>query len=159
MRLKGLIDEDFINYKTPSMYIATSTCTFKCDKESNGKWCQNSALATQKTITLDDEMIINRYLSNGITHAIVLAGLEPMDTFDEVLAFTKTLRKKFKCKDDLVIYTGYTKDEVEDQVSQLQQYENIVMKYGRFLPNFDKHFDKVLGVYLASPNQYGERIS
>jgi len=159
MHLKGILDEDFINYKIPSMYIATSMCSFKCDTESGGNWCQNSVLATQKTITMKNDDIINRYLSNDITHAIVFAGLEPMDSFDEVIAFIKSLRKKFKCKDDVVIYTGYSKDEIEDQIAELQKYENIVMKYGRFLPHYDRHFDKVLGVFLASPNQYGERIS
>ena len=159
MHIKGILDEDFINYKVPSMHIATSRCSFKCDKENGERLCQNGTLAAQKTVTIKNEDIINRYLANDITHAIVFAGLEPFDSFDEVLSFTKSLRKRHKCKDDVVIYTGYCKDEVKDQLEQLKKFENIVVKFGRFIPRCERHFDDVLGVYLASPNQFAERIS
>ena len=33
MKIKNIIEEDFVNYKVPSMFIATSRCDFKCDKE------------------------------------------------------------------------------------------------------------------------------
>ena len=33
MIIKQLIDEDFVNYKVPSMFIAFPRCTFKCEKE------------------------------------------------------------------------------------------------------------------------------
>ena len=141
------------------MHIATSRCSFKCDKENGERLCQNGTLAAQKTATIKNEDIINRYLANDITHAIVFAGLEPFDSFDEVLSFTKSLRKRHKCKDDVVIYTGYCKDEVKDQLEQLKKFENIVVKFGRFIPRCERHFDNVLGVYLASPNQFAERIS
>ena len=35
MRLKALIDEDFTNYKKPSMFIGTISCNWKCCKEQN----------------------------------------------------------------------------------------------------------------------------
>ena len=35
----------------------------------------------------------------------------------------------------------------------------IIIKYGRFIPNQQKHYDEILGVYLASDNQYAEKIS
>lgn len=159
MHIKGILDEDFINYKMPSMYIATSRCTFKCDKECGEKICQNGSLTQQKTITIKNEDIIERYLSNDITHAIVFAGLEPIDSFDEVFSFIKSLRKKHKCVDDIVIYTGYCKDEIPDQIEMLKKFENIVVKFGRFIPHCERHLDNVLGVFLASPNQFGERIS
>lgn len=159
MHLKGILDEDFINYKVPSMHIATSRCTFKCDKELDKQLCQNSSLASQKTITMKNEDIINRYLENDITKAIVFAGLEPFDSFDEVLAFIKCLRKKHKCKDNVVIYSGYCKDEISEEIEKLKQYENIIVKFGRYIPRGERHFDNVLGVYLASPNQFAEIIS
>ena len=63
-------------------------------------------------------------------------------------------------------YIGYTEDELqdrddfqEDKILWLQQYKNIVIKFGRFIPNQEHHFDEVLGVELASPNQYARRIS
>lgn len=159
MHLKGILDEDFINYKVPSMHIATSRCNFKCDKEFGANICQNSKLAAQKTITMKNEDVIERYLANDITHAIVFAGLEPFDSFPEILAFTKSLRVRHKCKNDIVIYTGYCKDEIAEQIEQLKKYENIVIKYGRYIPYCERHMDDVLGVFLASPNQFGERIS
>ena len=61
--------------------------------------------------------------------------------------------------DDIVIYTGYNKDEVIEYVKELSIYPNIIVKFGRYIPNQEKHFDDVLGVYLASDNQYAERIS
>ena len=34
MKIKGIIDEDFINYKFPSMFLISSTCDWKCCKEA-----------------------------------------------------------------------------------------------------------------------------
>ena len=44
-------------------------------------------------------------------------------------------------------------------LDQLKTYKNIILKVGRYLPDYEKHFDEVLGVELASPNQYGIKIS
>ena len=45
MKLLNLIDEDFVNYKKPSMFIAFPYCSFKCDKENGAQLCQNWALS------------------------------------------------------------------------------------------------------------------
>ena len=156
MKIKGLTDEDFVNYKLPSMYICTSVCGFKCDKESGENCCQNSSLAAQQTLNVEDSLIIERYINNPITKAICFAGLEPLDQFDELLAFIKKFRVHYHRNDTIVIYTGYNKSEVSYQISELMRFNNIVMKYGRFVPNQQKHFDDVLGVYLASDNQFAE---
>lgn len=37
MIVKDIIDTDFCNYKKISMFISTSRCNFKCDKEC-GRW-------------------------------------------------------------------------------------------------------------------------
>lgn len=172
MIIKGITDEDFINYKLPSMYIATATCSFKCDKEYGKPICQNGLLALQPTHEINNDYIIHRYRQNKITKAIVFGGLEPMDhSFDDVLDIIRTMRTEWfdmssnmccisgHIMDDVVIYTGYNKDEIKNQIEQLKQYENIVIKFGRYIPNQQPHFDPVLGVYLASDNQYAERIS
>ena len=39
MLIKGIIDEDFLNYKKPSMVIAFPHCSFKCEKELGKKVC------------------------------------------------------------------------------------------------------------------------
>ena len=69
----------------------------------------------------------------------------------------KTFREK--TLDDIIIYTGYNKNEIENSIEELKQFKNIFIKFGRFIPNQQKHYDNVLQVNLASPNQYGEKIS
>lgn len=159
MRIKGITDEDFVNYKQPSMYICMSFCDFKCDRESGVSCCQNSSLAKQSIVELPDEQIIQRYLGNPITKAICFAGLEPFEQFIEVYTFVRNLRNKYHCDDTVVIYTGFNKDEITPQVEALSEYPNIIIKFGRFVPNSESHYDEVLGVHLASPNQYAEEIS
>jgi organic radical activating enzyme len=157
MIIKQLIDEDFVNYKYPSMYIGFPKCSFKCEKECGMQVCQNGVLATSPTIEVDVDKIVERYMSNFITKAIVIAGLEPFDTFEQLYKLIRELRTHVI--DDIVIYTGYYKEEIIDYIKQIDDFENIVIKFGRYIPNQQKHYDEVLGVYLASDNQYGERIS
>lgn len=159
MIIKGVTDEDFLQYKKPSMFIICPWCTFKCDKENGTQICQNRALAHAKEISIDTENLVKRYLQNNISKAIVFGGLEPMESFDDIMLFLYILRDKYQCKDDVIIYTGFRNDEVEDKISLLSQYENIIIKFGRFIPNQKPHFDPVLGVDLASNNQYRVKIS
>ena len=157
MILKGLIDEDFVNYKKPAMVLEFPYCSFKCDKECGRQVCQNSGLATAPTVNIDIYELIIRYLQNPISEAIVCQGLEPFDSWDELKQFIIAVR--MKTKDDIVLYTGYTKEELKYYLTFLKKYDNIYIKYGRFIPDQDSHYDEVLGVKLASPNQYAERIS
>lgn len=156
MIIKGLVDEDFVNYKKPSMYIAFPSCTFKCEKECGQTICQNSQLVTSPSINIPMRSIIERYMNNPITQAVVCAGLEPFDSWEELQCFIMEFR--YRCGDELVIYTGYNKEEIQDKIKWLELYEPIVIKYGRFVPNQQSHYDEVLGVNLASPNQYAEVI-
>ena len=157
MIINQLIDEDFVNYKVPSMYIGFPKCSFKCEKECGMQVCQNSVLAKSPTITVLEEDIVERYINNNITKSIVIAGLEPFDSFDDLISFIRNLRNQ--TNDDVVIYTGYYKEEIQLYVDELKQYKNIVVKFGRFIPNQESHFDEILGVKLVSDNQYAERIS
>lgn len=159
MIIKGVTDEDFLQYQKPSMFIICPWCTFKCDKENGTQICQNRALAHAKEISIDTENLVKRYLQNNISKAIVFGGLEPMESFDDIMLFLYILRDKYQCKDDVIIYTGFRNDEIEDKISLLSQYENIIIKFGRFMPNQKPHFDTVLGVNLASNNQYRVKIS
>lgn len=61
MKLKGLVDEDFVQYKKPSMFVIAPYCTFKCDKEAGCNVCQNSDLAAAPIIEMDDIDIWIRY--------------------------------------------------------------------------------------------------
>lgn len=60
-----------------------------------------------------------------------------------------------------MIYTGYKKEELQNNgyFNQLLQYKNIIVKFGRYIPNQQSHYDNTLGVYLASDNQFAEKIS
>ena len=154
MKIKGLISEDFVNYKKPAMTIMFPHCNgFKCGAE----YCQNSPLSKAEDIEIDISNIVIRYLNNPITESVVMQGLEPFDSWDDLIEFVKQLRKS--TDDDIVIYTGYYKEEIADKMALLSKYKNIVIKYGRYIPGQEKHYDKVLGVYLASSNQYAEKIS
>ena len=153
MTIKGLISEDFVNYKKPSMTIMFPYCTFKCGTE----YCQNSPLSKAEDIEMDISNIVIRYLNNHITESVVMQGLEPFDSWDDLIGLVDCLRRS--TDDDIVIYTGYNKEEIINKVCLLSNYKNIIIKYGRYITNQEKHYDEVLGVYLASSNQYAERIS
>ena len=153
MNIKGLITEDFVNYKKPSMTIMFPFCNFKCGTG----YCQNSPLVKEKNINLSVDNIVERYINNPISEAIVMQGLEPFDSWEDLLELVTQLR--IKCLDDVVIYTGYNKEEITDKVLILSNFKNIIIKFGRYVPNQEKHYDDILGVYLASDNQYAEKIS
>lgn len=161
MKLKEIIDEDFINYKKPSMFLATCYCDWKCliEKNLDISICQNSELVKQKDIEISVNRIIERYLNNPISQAIVIGGLEPLKQFEDVINIIHELRFGFRYDDDIVIYTGYYPKEIEDKLNLLKQYKNIIVKFGRFEIDSDKRFDGILGIWLNSSNQWAEKIS
>ena len=162
MRVKTIIDEDFVNYQKPSMFIGTISCGGKCCIEGGFPLsvCQNDGWRGNAPIDIRDRVIIERYLHNGISRAIVFGGLEPMEQSDELFEFIDMLRNTYKCDDDVVIYTGYNREEISGIVEHLaHRFSNIIIKFGRYIPNMKSRFDEVLGVELASENQYAVRIS
>lgn len=159
MKIKGLVDEDFLQYKIPSMFVITCNCDFKCEKDCGKKFCQNSAIIDLPVIEIDDDELIDRYISNPISKAVVFGGLEPILQFDEIVVFIDKLRNHYNVMDDIVIYTGYTEDEIHKQVEFLKIYPNIIIKFGRYIPDNPPHMDSTLGIELASDNQYAKRIS
>ena len=159
MEIKGIIHEDFVNYKVCSMTIAMPYCTFKCDKECGSNVCQNSKLAKDPTIDIPAAKIIEQYLYNPLSHAIVFQGLEPFDSYNDIYYFIYALRFIFKNNDPVVIYTGYNKDEILSKIEDLLKFSNIIIKFGRYIPNQKPHYDEILGVNLASDNQYAEVIT
>ena len=160
MKLKNVVLEDFVNYKNPSMFLITSFCDFKCCHEGNfdESVCQNNPLVQQKTKDISLEYLYNSYINNPITKAIVVGGLEPFLQFKELYNLIKYFRDN-GCEDDFVIYTGYYKEEIASEIETLKEFPNIVIKFGRYKPNEKEHYDEILGVKLASNNQYAERIS
>lgn len=175
MNLIFLVDEDFVNYKLPAMFLGFPHCTCKCDKEFGKVICQNNPLLNSPTISLTKEALCERYVQNPITSAIVIGGLEPFEDDIDLISFIDCLRTRYKCNDPVVIYTGYTEQELESgwrdgrdpssapiYVSywkSLLEYDNIIVKFGRFIPDMSERYDEVLGVKLASSNQYAKEYN
>lgn len=160
--IKGLVDEDFVQYKKPSMFIGTCFCDWKCCSDAGRPvtMCQNSPLANSKSKIVKFSTLYNRYINNPITKAIVFGGLEPMLQFDDIMELIKYFRKK-GCKDDFVIYTGHYEDELQEEIkfieSFVKEYDGkIIVKFGRFVPDQESRWNRILGVELASPNQYAK---
>lgn len=138
------------------MFIIFPKCSFKCDKEANCEICQNSHLAKEPIINYSVNKIVERYKTNPITKAVVCGGLEPFDTLDDLTNLISTIRRA--SDDDIVIYTGYKEEEIFPVVENLiSKYKNIIIKYGRYIPNQESKYDKILGITLASNNQYAVR--
>ena len=152
--IKGIISEDFVNYKKPCMTIMFPRCSFKCGKDL----CQNSELALSDNLEIDIEYLVNNYISNPITSAICFQGLEPFDS-PEVFELIRTFRDD--TVDDIVIFTGYTRQEVTDKgwLDELKRFTNIIVKYGRYYEDKESRYDEVLGVTLSSNNQYAVKES
>lgn len=155
MKIKGVITEDFVNYKKPCMTIMMPFCDFKCGAEL----CQNSELATAPAYNIDNNKLQSMYQNNPITEAICFQGLEPFDS-DDVFDMISCFRSI--TKDDIIIYTGYTEQELKEKgfLQKLKKYGiiNIIVKVGRYIPNNESHYDELLGVTLVSQNQYATRV-
>ena len=156
MLIKDIVDTDIVNYKDISMFIIFPYCTFKCGKEL----CQNSKVALMSNINIPIDSIIKRYILNPISKAIVCGGLEPFDSWGDLYWLVTKFRDN-NIKDVIVIYTGYTAEEINDKgyIDILKKYPNIIIKFGRFIPNQPHYYDDLLGVELTSPNQYSIKIS
>ena len=65
--------------------------------------CQNSQLALSPIKEIEVQKIVEEYLKNDLTSAIVFGGLEWMDQFFELIECVHVFREK--TDDDIVIYT------------------------------------------------------
>jgi hypothetical protein len=158
--VKEIFDEDFQDYKKASMLLAMPRCDFKCFTELSLKpgLCQNFDVVKKANIIVSFGRIFDRYINNKITNAIIFGGLEPFLDFESVLGLVKYFRFN-KVEDDFVIYSGYYPNEVMEEIEELRKYKNVIVKFGRYVPNLEARFDEVLGVTLASQNQFAIKIS
>lgn len=158
MQVKNIIQEDYSNYKTCAMLVGFPSCSWKCERDCNKKGlCQNAALAQSPTIEISAEEIVDLYMSNPLSRALVCGGLEPFDSWDSLIELISEFRER--TNDPVIIYTGYNREEIEYKVLNLMLFKNIIIKFGRFVPDQEAHYDEILGVSLASLNQHAERIS
>ncbi len=156
MRVKNIIWEDTVNYCKPSLFIGTAACSFKCGREN----CQNKVLVETPDADISEDEIIRKYLDDPLTEAIVLGGLEPLDQMADVSDLCSMLNVR-GISDDIVIYTGYTEEEAEEKIRFLRKlngaFRDMIVKYGRYIPDSKPVKDPVLGVTLISDNQYAIR--
>lgn len=159
MRLKFIKRDDFVNYKKCSMFLGTISCDWKCCKENNlpCSICQNYPWSNNLIKEFKNQDIINMFLNDGLEEAVVFGGLEPFLQFQELVSFISDFRKV--SNDDIVIYTGYYPSELEKEIKTLKQFKNIIIKFGRYIPNRKSRYDDILGVTLISDNQFAEKIS
>lgn len=158
MKIKGIIDYDCTNYKEPCLTIEFPYCDFKCDWLNECQVCQNSALALEPDIEINGEQIWKLYSENPLTKAFCFQGLEPFDSYMDLIELIKFIRIDKQCNDLIIIYTGYGQGEdiiVEDS---LRHYHNLIIKWGRYVKLLEPRYDAILGVTLASNNQYAELI-
>lgn len=162
IHLKDVIMEDFCNYQKPSMFLISSICNWKCciEQHLDISICQNSPLTQLPTKSFKISSLYNAYISNDISKAIIFGGLEPLLQIDEVEALISYFRAK-GCQDDIVIFTGYTEEELQENGSldRITPYKNIILKFGRYIPNQFSHYDPILGITLVSENQYSKRYN
>lgn len=78
--------------------------------------------------------------------------------FNEMLAVIDTFRSG-GCEDEFVIFTGYNPEEIPKEIEALKLRTNIIVKFGRFIPDVESRYDEILGVTLASYNQYAEQLT
>lgn len=157
MILKGVVEYDICNYKVPSMFLIFPYCSFKCDHECGRPVCQNSALVQESNKETSILKIVDRYIENPLTHALVCGGLEPFDSWESLYALCGVFRSV--TQDPIIIYTGYNEEEIQNKIEMLSEFPNIIVKFGRFIPDSLHIFDALLGVELASNNQYAKLIS
>ena len=158
MKLKGIIDYDCANYKYPCLTLEFPYCDFKCDALNKAPVCQNSSLAREPDIEVSGEKIWQLYSENPLTKGFCFQGLEPFNSFIDLIDLIHFIRVDKQCDDVIVIYTGYNAGEDLITENAIRKYHNIVIKWGRYLMGHESHYDEVLGVRLASDNQYGEYI-
>ena len=158
--LFDLDEADFINYKKAAFNISAGiSCTFKCCKE-NPSICHNNPLCKQSPIEYSISKIIDRYKKQKISKSFVVQGLEPLDNLKQVLWLIDGIRRA-GIEDEVILWTGYTEKECFDLIFLIKKmgWVNIIIKFGRYIPNAPSRYDPVLGVTLASDNQYAKKIS
>ena len=101
MFVNRIIYEDFSNYQKPAMFIGMPFCDGKCWRDLNlsPSLCQNNELFGVEPYPVLDDELIEKYLANPITKAIVFGGLEPFheDSYLSMLLFINWLRVGYKC--------------------------------------------------------------
>lgn len=154
--------DNITDYKKTSLLIAFPYCTGKC------KGCQNEHLRLSNTaISVSAKNIAKLYDNVQSNKAIVMAGLEPFDSFADVLDIISTVGKHSKRSCDFVVYTGYNEQEYKKRFEKklVQMFKEdympyhkdgcLIVKIGRY-DNEDREawYNNTLGVDLINKSQF-----
>lgn len=154
IRLKDAV-EVFQDYKKSALLFSTCYCDWKCCHEAGVDIdiCQNQKIAQQREVILPFESVL-RKVNQSFTDAVIFGGLEPLLQPDEVLQCINYLRCHEVTK-DILVYTGYYMEEIDEETLMYLTVCDVILKCGRYIPDRKPKFDAVLGITLASDNQYG----
>jgi hypothetical protein len=162
IKLVNLIEEDFVDYCIPGMFLGFPTCSGKCNEECGEVVCQNQELQNAPKIDIPIEDLLERYCKNSITKALIFGGLEPFDSFVQVKELVKEFYEVPEFHDHhIVIYTGYYPNEIREDLRDLYSIpgsDMIIIKFGRYMPGVPSYDDPVLHVRLSSANQFAMRL-
>lgn len=151
--------DNITDYKNTSLQLIFPYCSGKCEG------CQNYKLHESKVTKYRIKDIVHLYNKLSEHKAVVCAGLEPFDSFEELKNLLIAFAKNDK-KIDFVIYTGYELEEIEDNKVEellkiLKTYSTndikLIIKYGRYdKDSHNKWLSSILGVELInnSSQQY-----
>lgn len=155
------LEENYQDYKESSLKIVTSICDFKCCTEQgiDVSVCANHSYANNIPNKVKNKSILAIYNNmRPFCSSIVFGGLEPLKQLVELYGTCKYLRDN-GVEDDIVIYTGYYPHELNPHdMLLLISLKKVIIKFGRYIPNTTSRYDEVLGVVLASKNQFAVRF-
>lgn len=144
------IKETFNDYKKVGMYVAFPQCSLNC------KNCQNAHLREVEPLEVSLDYLVKIILDNDLIDSVILSGMNPMDSFDDVMSLIREVRNKSNI--EIIIYTGMRESNLTNEIKKLKEFNNVIIKFGEYIPNSKEKFDEVLGINLASDNQYAKRI-
>ena len=62
----------------------------------------------------------------------------------ELISLIRSFREK--TEDPIVIYTGYKEEEIAATVCLLAEFPNIIVKFGRYIPDQKSHYDEIIAL-------------
>lgn len=147
-------------YKEPSFLIPIGiTCSWKCENCINKKHVFEYSYPE---FTINE--IISQYQKNILTYTIIMAGFEPFDNYVNFMDLVEAIRVS-GINDMIVVYTGYDIVDFRSNFlllnifQELTHFDNIIIKFGRYIEGLEKVWNEELGIWLASANQYTVRIT
>ena len=98
----------------------------------------------------DSKNLLDRVQSNPFVTGVVLGGFEWVEQYEELLALLDEIRARSL---EVILYTHYTLDEVQERYPELLNYKRLYLKCGEYDRAKLSSTHISYGVPLASTNQ------